>query len=104
MDGVLGGDTNALIAEMLETTEQVIKNYLRVIYDKAGVDTRLELALWWLEHGYTSKHARTERDVANDRREAANRRWGKTRERNAKSVELKDARKKGESLWNHFSH
>ena len=32
------------------TTEQVIKNYLRSIYDKTGVSDRLELALFTIHH------------------------------------------------------
>jgi DNA-binding CsgD family transcriptional regulator len=29
------------------TTEHVVKNYLRVIYDKLGLWNRVELALWY---------------------------------------------------------
>ncbi|HUN89679.1 MAG TPA: hypothetical protein VMU28_12845, partial [Terriglobales bacterium] len=32
------------------TTEQVIKNYLRNVYDKIGVSDRLELALFTIHH------------------------------------------------------
>src|SRR3569623_174304 len=38
------------IAFQLGTTEQVIKNYLRKIYDKLGVSDRLELALYCLHN------------------------------------------------------
>ena len=38
------------IAYQIGTTEQVIKNYLRKIYDKLGVSDRLELALYCLHH------------------------------------------------------
>jgi DNA-binding NarL/FixJ family response regulator len=41
---------NREIAIQLNTTEQVVKNYLRVIFDKAGVSDRLELALFVLHH------------------------------------------------------
>ena len=34
----------------LGTTEQVIKNYLRNVYDKTGVSDRLELALFTIHH------------------------------------------------------
>jgi len=34
----------------LNTKEQVIKNYLRNIYDKTGVSDRLELALFTIHH------------------------------------------------------
>ena len=36
--------------ERLKTTEQVIKNYLRSVYDKTGVSDRLELALFTIHH------------------------------------------------------
>ena len=39
------GMRNKEIAYQIGTTEQVIKNYLRKIYDKLGVSDRLELAL-----------------------------------------------------------
>jgi DNA-binding CsgD family transcriptional regulator len=32
------------------TSEHVIKNYLRSIYDKLGLWNRLELALWYEAH------------------------------------------------------
>jgi DNA-binding NarL/FixJ family response regulator len=38
------------IAFQIGTSEQVIKNYLRKIYDKLGVSDRLELALYCLHH------------------------------------------------------
>jgi DNA-binding NarL/FixJ family response regulator len=40
------GCKNKEIALRLGTTEQVIKNYLRSVYDKTGVSCRLELALF----------------------------------------------------------
>jgi excisionase family DNA binding protein len=36
------------IASQLGTTEQVIKNYLRSVYDKLGVSSRVELAIYCL--------------------------------------------------------
>jgi len=39
---------NKEIAYEMGTSEQVIKNYLRKIYDKLGVDDRVELALFCL--------------------------------------------------------
>ena len=42
---VTQGMRNKEIATQLGTSEQVIKNYLRKIYDKLGVSDRLELAL-----------------------------------------------------------
>jgi DNA-binding NarL/FixJ family response regulator len=44
------GKRNKEIAFQLNTTEQVIKNYLRKIYDKLGVSDRLELALYCLHN------------------------------------------------------
>ena len=44
------GMRNKEIAYQIGTTEQVIKNYLRKIYDKLGVSDRLELALYCLHH------------------------------------------------------
>ena len=44
------GMRNKEIAFQLRTTEQVIKNYLRRIYDKLGVASRLELALYCLHN------------------------------------------------------
>lgn len=45
------GMTNRDIASVLGTTEQVIKNYLRTTFDKLGVWSRLELALYVASHG-----------------------------------------------------
>ena len=44
---VAEGLKNREVAEALGTTEHVIKNYLRVIYDKLGLWNRVELALWY---------------------------------------------------------
>jgi two-component system, NarL family, nitrate/nitrite response regulator NarL len=48
--GITEGKRNKEIAYELGTTEQVIKNYLRKVYDKLGVSDRLELALYCLHH------------------------------------------------------
>ena len=45
------GLTNREIARLIGTTEQVVKNYLRTTFDKLGVWTRLELALYVASHG-----------------------------------------------------
>lgn len=45
------GQTNREIASVVGTTEQVIKNYLRNTFDKLGVWSRLELALYVAAHG-----------------------------------------------------
>ncbi len=44
---VAEGCKNREIAESLGTTEHVVKNYLRLIYDKLGLWNRVELALWY---------------------------------------------------------
>ena len=45
------GLSNKDIARTLGTSEQVVKNYLRTTFDKLGVWTRLELALYVAAHG-----------------------------------------------------
>ncbi len=50
VSGVTQGMRNKEIAQEVGTTEQVVKNYLRKIYDKLGVSDRLELALYCLHH------------------------------------------------------
>ena len=50
------GMRNKEIAFQVGTTEQVIKNYLRKIYDKLGVSDRLELALYCLHHQLLKKY------------------------------------------------
>ncbi len=47
---VTQGMKNKEIATRVGTTEQVVKNYLRKVYDKLGVADRLELALYCLNH------------------------------------------------------
>lgn len=47
---IVQGFKNKEIAKQLGTTEQVIKNYLRNVYDKIGVSDRLELALFTVHH------------------------------------------------------
>ncbi len=51
------GLTNKDIAGVLGTSEQVVKNYLRTAFDKLGVWTRLELALYVAGHGGANWHA-----------------------------------------------
>jgi DNA-binding NarL/FixJ family response regulator len=43
---VARGLKNREVASEIGTTEHVVKNYLRVIYDKLGLNNRVELALW----------------------------------------------------------
>jgi DNA-binding NarL/FixJ family response regulator len=44
---VAQGLKNKEVAEQIGTSEHVIKNYLRTIYDKLGLWNRVELALWY---------------------------------------------------------
>jgi len=44
---VAQGLKNREVAKDFGTTENVVKNYLRVIYDKLGLYNRIELALWY---------------------------------------------------------
>jgi len=43
---VAQGLTNTEVAQTLGTTEHVVKNHLREIYDQLGLWNRVELALW----------------------------------------------------------
>jgi DNA-binding NarL/FixJ family response regulator len=44
---VAQGLKNSEVAEVIGTTEYVVKNHLRIIYDKLGFWNRVELALWY---------------------------------------------------------
>ncbi|HJT68943.1 MAG TPA: LuxR C-terminal-related transcriptional regulator [Terriglobales bacterium] len=44
---VAQGLKNREVASEIGTTEHVVKNYLRTIYDKLGLWNRVELALWY---------------------------------------------------------
>jgi DNA-binding NarL/FixJ family response regulator len=45
------GLTNREIGRLMGTSEQVIKNHLRSTFDKLGVWSRLELAMYVASHG-----------------------------------------------------
>jgi len=45
------GLTNREISKIMGTSEQVIKNHLRSTFDKLGVWSRLELAMYVAGHG-----------------------------------------------------
>jgi len=45
------GLTNREIGKIVGTSEQVIKNHLRSTFDKIGVWSRLELAMYVASHG-----------------------------------------------------
>ena len=44
---VAQGLKNREVADEIGTSEHVVKNYLRTIYDKLGLWNRVELALWY---------------------------------------------------------
>jgi len=68
---VTQGMKNKEIAIRVGTTEQVVKNYLRKVYDKLGVADRLELALYCLNNHIVDGVKAPERPVATDPRPAA---------------------------------
>ena len=57
------GHTNPEIASRFGTSEQVIKNHLRSIFDKLGVWSRLELALYVASHGGAAWGAGTQEET-----------------------------------------
>ena len=53
--GIVAGLSNKEIAEIEHTSEQVVKNYSRKIYSKAGVsggigNERVKFVLWWFKN------------------------------------------------------
>lgn len=48
--GVCTGQKNREIAECMGTTENMVKRYLQSVFDKVGVWSRLELALYVEAH------------------------------------------------------
>ena len=52
---VADGATNRAIAEQLGLSDQTVKNHLSHIYDKVGVSSRLELALYAIHHKLTER-------------------------------------------------
>lgn len=49
------GLKNTDVAASIGTTENVVKNYLRTIYDKLGLWNRVELALWYVARQHESR-------------------------------------------------
>ena len=72
---VTQGMRNKEIAQQVGTTEQVVKNYLRKIYDKLGVSDRLELALYCIHHRLMEKaephHAADQTEASGEQPRAA---------------------------------
>ncbi len=64
---VVQGCKNRQIASEIGTTEQVVKNYLRSIYDKTGSSDRLELALFTLHHRTLAEAAARAADTVPER-------------------------------------
>jgi DNA-binding NarL/FixJ family response regulator len=64
ISGVTQGMKNKEIAREVGTTEQVVKNYLRKIYDKLHVVDRLELALYSMHHRLLEGHNAASADSA----------------------------------------
>jgi len=50
VDGVRRGDTNKSIAQRLSITENTVKHHLTTIFNKVGVFTRLQLAVFAINH------------------------------------------------------
>jgi two-component system, NarL family, nitrate/nitrite response regulator NarL len=51
--GIVAGESNREIAERLSVREHTVKQHLSRIFDKTGVSSRLELAVFALNHGLT---------------------------------------------------
>jgi DNA-binding NarL/FixJ family response regulator len=64
ISGVTQGLRNKDIAKDVGTTEQVVKNYLRKVYDKLGVSDRLELALYCMHHKLLENYQKAEDGAA----------------------------------------
>ena len=58
------GMTNREIGKIVGTSEQVIKNHLRSTFDKLGVWSRLELAMYVASHGGKNWPAESEHPAA----------------------------------------
>lgn len=61
------GRTNPEIAGLLGSSEQIVKNHLRCIFDKLGVWSRLELALYVAAHGGRRWADRSPAETASNR-------------------------------------
>lgn len=59
------GQTNAQIASETQSSEQLVEDHLRRIFQKTGCWNRTEVALWYLRSGVDNERR------SHDRREAA---------------------------------
>ncbi|HXM24340.1 MAG TPA: LuxR C-terminal-related transcriptional regulator [Terriglobales bacterium] len=66
---VAQGLKNSEVAEVIGTTEHVVKNHLRIIFDKLGFWNRVELALWYEARRHESlAYSQRDRAIAATRR------------------------------------
>src|ERR1700690_4125320 len=66
---VAQGLKNSEVAAVIGTTEYVVKNHLRIIYDKLGFWNRVELALWYEARRHESRtYGECDRALAASRR------------------------------------
>jgi len=54
VNAVVEGRSNKDIAEKLSISEETVKRHLTIIFDKTGMSTRLELAMYAVKHGIGS--------------------------------------------------
>ena len=55
VNAVVEGRSNKDIAEKLSISEETVKRHLTIIFDKTGMSTRLELAMYAVKHGIGSE-------------------------------------------------
>lgn len=53
---IVDGAKNREIAQELSLSEDTVKHHLSRIFDKLGVSTRLELAMFVIHHGFVDRH------------------------------------------------
>ena len=66
------GSTNAEIAASIHVPEPVVKDHLRIIFEKVGCWNRSEVAMWYLKTGVKTERRfsdRREADSITDRRQ-----------------------------------